>query len=113
MLSSVSTVSEILNLIFEEVERQEEGDDKGFKGWGIQHHPLGFSEKKFKAIADLQRATTDQHALDGNLTWADIFAEEFYEALAEEDVDKAKVELVQVAAVAVSILRDIEDGGAR
>jgi len=44
----------------------------------------------------------------GTLTWRDILLEEIFEALAEEDPEKLRAELIQVAAVAVAQVEAID-----
>jgi hypothetical protein len=53
-------------------------------------------------LADHYRKITDDNFAAGRGTWADILTEEFYEAMAEENPRKLKLELIQVAAVAVA-----------
>ena len=44
----------------------------------------------------------------GEGTWADILREEYFEALAETDPARLRVELIQVAAVAVAWVEAID-----
>lgn len=44
-------------------------------------------------------------------TWRDILLEEMFEAMAEEDLQKLRTELIQVAAVAVAWVEDIDSRG--
>lgn len=53
------------------------------------------------ALASMATEVTDVAAAQGNVTWADILLEEVFEALAEDDSERLRVELIQVAAVAV------------
>lgn len=76
--------------------------------WGVQHHPLGTGLPGGKEAADFARAVCDAHAKAGTVTWLDILNEEVREAFAEEDHADARVELIQVAAVALSIVADID-----
>jgi hypothetical protein len=66
--------------------------------WGEQNHPDG-THLRWSNLRDTTRSLTDQHAADGDVTWLDIALEEVYEAAAEEDTSKLRVELVQAAAV--------------
>lgn len=88
---------------------------------GPQNHlPLGFGEPQgsllydldeianvevISYLQDLSNADLERYAKylcdDGNPTWAKITFEEFAEALAAADIDEARAELVQVAAMAV------------
>lgn len=76
--------------------------------WGVQHHPIGNSSEEFKKLADAARRATDAAAANGTLTWYEIQREEYYEAFAEDNLAAMVIELIQVAAVAGSIVRDIE-----
>jgi hypothetical protein len=75
--------------------------------WGYQHWPNGTGSEDDHRHADLYRAACDTSDAAGSTTWRQILVEEVFEAFAEEDDDKLAAELVQVAAVAVSWLRDI------
>ena len=77
--------------------------------WGKQHHPDG-THYSFKSDADNARMQCTYAALSGYLTWGHILAEEFYEAMAEEEWAPLRAELVQVAAVCMAW---IEDGDSR
>jgi uncharacterized coiled-coil protein SlyX len=73
--------------------------------WGsARQHPNGTGPRfNFDAgLADHYKKVTDENFAAGRGTWADILTEEFYEAMAEENPRKLKVELIQVAAVAVA-----------
>jgi hypothetical protein len=76
--------------------------------WGLQERPNGTDADLWKP-RELEVKEQYEFALkhDG-LTWVHILREEVYEAFAEEDVEKLKVELVQVMAVAASWLQDLE-----
>lgn len=76
--------------------------------WGPQHHPDGTARPRDLAAADVQRQATDDAAATGALTWRDILSEEVAEAFAEADPDELRAELVQVAAVAVAWVEDID-----
>jgi hypothetical protein len=78
------------------------------KKWGIQTHPDGTSEVFYAELANEAKRLCDQASSGGVLTWADILREEVYEALAEEHPENLRAELVQVAAVAVAWVEDID-----
>ena len=59
-------------------------------------------------LASLLRAECKRAARAGTLTWLDVLAEEFAEATAEADFAKLRTELIQVAAVAVRWVEDID-----
>lgn len=88
--------------------------------WGEQHHPdvIGPGEAvtaAYKGMADAYRVINDGATqVPGATNWANILLEEVYEALAEAGADPAtlRAELVQVAAVAVAWIEDIDSRGA-
>jgi len=75
--------------------------------WGVQTRPTG-ANAAFSRARDLAQKRTDARMKDGTATWHDILFEEFLEAVAEEDAAKMRVELIQLAAVAVSAVEDID-----
>lgn len=86
--------------------------------WGPQHRNLGFGLKTYKTRADKAKAKCDAAEkdskslnVDDKAPWSHILEEEFWEALAEAAPDYAAMrkELIQVAAVAVAIIEDIEE----
>lgn len=91
-------------------------DDK----WGEQNHPNGtgpmylfwpaVASKSFTygPLAEKAKQSTDNAATHGGLNYADIFVEEVFEALAEEDPQKLRAELIQCAAVAVAWVEKID-----
>lgn len=96
----------VLAAVGDERERQ-------FTKWGPQHHPDG-TEDTFRSrkLRDDARAYCDQLAVVGRVTWSSILLEETFEAMAEVDVTKLREELVQVAAVAVAWVEDLDSRGA-
>lgn len=79
--------------------------------WGVQNLPMGTGpntapllpvvnihagvlEKIFRTYADVR-------AQEGTLTFADVLLEEVFEALAADNLEDVREELVQVAALAV------------
>lgn len=79
-----------------------------FVKWGPQHHPDGTGGSGAAFQRDLARNTCDRAAAEGRVTWALILHEEFMEAMAEADIAMLRKELVQVAAVAVAWVEDID-----
>ncbi len=67
--------------------------------WGEQNHDNGTSPDTYAGALHQARLDADDIP---NLTWAKILAEEFYEAMSEQDPKQLQEELIQVAAVAVS-----------
>lgn len=76
------------------VERRRQDDT-----WGVVDHPLGTGSAPFKALADVYRRACGKAADRGELTWAHIALEEFFEALAEDDPAKFAAEAIQTIAV--------------
>jgi hypothetical protein len=77
--------------------------------WGEQHHKDVSHDSNRAAFAAL--AKTYQHINDTNLAhpdWSNILLEEVYEALAEQETASMRQELVQVAAVAVAWIEDLD-----
>lgn len=73
--------------------------------WGDQPLDLGFGTEQFKYLARLHREACNAA---NPVTHQHVLLEEVYEALAEEDPAKARDELVQVGAVVVKIIEDID-----
>jgi hypothetical protein len=79
--------------------------------WGEQNHPDGTGGNA--VTADLARLVCQQSAAAGQLTWRQVLDEEVQEAFAEADPGRLRVELVQVAAVAVAWIESIDRRGGR
>lgn len=75
--------------------------------FGRQSHPDGTSVYN-KSLAERVRAACDEATRDGSLTWRHILAEEYFEAVSEKSLRQLRAELVQVAAVAVAWIEDID-----
>jgi hypothetical protein len=83
--------------------------------WGEQNHPdgtgpaIGPDGEDWRAdIADQARITCDREHRAGRGTWAQLLEEEHCEALAENDPQALRRELIQVAAVAVAWVEAID-----
>lgn len=85
--------------------------------WGHQKHP---DVGGIPAAADAKRALYDEmawrhkrdndlNAKAGTVGWDGILLEEVYEALAESERDALRAELVQVAAVCVAWVEDLDN----
>jgi hypothetical protein len=80
--------------------------------WGLQSHPDGTAENIVsRATSDNSRKRCDQAAEGGTVTWRHILTEEVDEAYAESDPVKLRKELIQVAAVALAWVEDIDRRG--
>lgn len=90
--------------------------------WGESSHPNGTGPDTVPLYRACHILNDDSDAVElqkefkhrtgymlahGKLTWTDILLEEVFEALSEDDEDKLKEELVQIAAVCVSWVKDI------
>ncbi len=71
-------------------------------------HLLNGTSVVRRYAADEARANCDAAAVQGVLTWRHILHEEFLEAVAEENPTALREELIQVAAVAVRWIEDID-----
>jgi hypothetical protein len=85
--------------------------------WGEQNHPDGtgpgvkWMSANGSDAADLTvqlRGRCQRRFAAGDGTWLDILLEELAEALAEDEPEKLRTELVQVAAVAVAWVEAID-----
>lgn len=97
--------------VLREVEAERVQQDRK---WGQQDHPdvrprVGLDTRYGYGIhANHWKAENDLRARDKSLAWDGILLEEVYEALAEEDPDQLRAELVQVAAVATAWVECID-----
>jgi hypothetical protein len=93
--------------IFAEIHAERERQDAK---WGEQNHPImEDDEAKFsKFIAPKVKEICDMAAELGENTWFKILREEFFEAFAEDTAEGQRYELVQVAAVVVSMIECID-----
>ena len=76
--------------------------------WGDQPLELGFGGAEFRRLADQFRRECDEANEHGGVTHRHVLLEETYEALAEADYQKARDELIQVGAVVVKVIEDID-----
>jgi hypothetical protein len=77
-----------------------------FDQWGEQNHPLSYGDEFRIAYANAEmvyKAMNTARVETNTLTWDGILLEEVYEALGTTDVQQMRAELIQVAAVAVSM----------
>ncbi|HEX7993607.1 MAG TPA: hypothetical protein VF506_06760 [Streptosporangiaceae bacterium] len=76
--------------------------------WGEQNHRDGTGGPTLRRWAEQDRAICQEAFRKGVGTWRHILVEEVSEALAEDDPAKLRVELIQVAAVAVAWIEAID-----
>lgn len=67
------------------------------------------SNNSAKTLATVLRDRTNDRSEDGLLTWRDMLLEELAEAFAESDPAKLRAELLQVAAMAVRWIGDLDN----
>jgi hypothetical protein len=90
--------------------------------WGIQHHhdgtgpdtiltdlPVLQEAARMDHLAAWAKTATDTAAAAGDLCWLAILLEEVFEAAEESDPRALVIELIQVAAVAVSWAVDVQN----
>lgn len=87
------------------------GADVWWRGSGsiprLQRHGMRLGDLAEWAKARTKAASQNEGG-DGSITFEHILTEEVFEAFAEDDPAKARVELIQVAAVAVQIVEAID-----
>lgn len=77
------------------------------KKWGVRGLPDGTDS--FNIIdANEYRLQCQREFANGEGSWLDVLLEEVYEASAETAPEKLRTELVQVAAVAIAWIEDID-----
>lgn len=76
--------------------------------FGRQDMPYGFGSERDQLAAKTYRAVADIRAENDTLTHRNVLVEEVFEAFAETDPEKMRAELIQVAAVAVKIVEQID-----
>lgn len=100
-----SYATQVLGIILEEVEQE---CQRQVSIWGIQRLPDGTGGTAARQIADQVRRRCQQAAAAGQVTWKHILSEEIAEAYAEVDDERLREELIQVAAVCASWVRDLD-----
>jgi hypothetical protein len=98
--------------IFDEIDQERIRQD--YK-WGEQNHAIKpdgsvgrYTEEWFKQTAAKAKEECDDGQWRGTLTWFEILREEFCEVFAESEAAAQRAELVQLAAVAVSMIECID-----
>lgn len=76
--------------------------------WGEQNHPNGTGERSDEIKANNAKQWCEAARRKGMLTWKYILYEEVMEAFAESSPSELRKELVQVAAVALSWIDNID-----
>lgn len=86
--------------------------------WGVQDHPDGTGPNECAMVGamfvtneyrrELARYRCDRMSEEGRGTWEHILTEEWAEVIAEDDTEKLRSELIQLAAVAVAWVQAID-----
>lgn len=100
------------SILYEILEERKNQHDK----WGEQNHPLIYGDQKnvnrimwmYKKLAQSQKYANDHKKIDEPISWLEIIYEEFCEIFAELDPEKQRAELVQMVAVGVQIIENID-----
>jgi hypothetical protein len=93
------------NAVLAEIVAERARQDRTF---GEQNHRDGTGLPVYQHSANRYRHQAQRAATWGHLAWRDVLQEEVYEALAEPEPAALRVELVQVAAVAVAWIEAID-----
>lgn len=94
-----------LAVALEDVARERRRQDEAYPNENLSD---GTSRGEWRSMADHARETCNVFTDAGMLTWLHILQEEVFEAFAEEDPAELRKELIQVAAVAVAWVEDID-----
>lgn len=121
-MTTVADAEEIAVEVLAERDRQDRkwGEQNHIDGTGPQSMPLllVYSDGDVRdddpaaRLSSLFQAETDEAARVDAVAWIDILLEEVFEASAEEDFEKLRAELIQVAAVAQQWVQAIDRRGA-
>jgi hypothetical protein len=100
------------SVLYEILEERKNQHDK----WGEQNHPIIYGDQKnidrinrlYFDKAEAQKYSNNKPDLDHPISWLEIIAEEFCEIFAESDFKKQRAELVQMVAVGVQMIENID-----
>lgn len=95
--------------IFDEIYRERESQ---VEQWGDQPLPLGFGGHQYRVLSDQYRRERDEASASGELTHRHILLDKFFDAVSEYRPQQARDELIQLAAVAVKVIQDIDRAAA-
>lgn len=76
--------------------------------YGQQSLPDGTGNPCYAETARLCQTVNAALEIRDAITWLDVLKEEYYEAMAESDPVRLRAELVQIAAVSVAWIEDID-----
>lgn len=96
--------SHTLSVLYDVLDERKRQDEK----WGrIRDHPDG-THHILKPYANTARMHCKSEFAAGRGTWRNLLEEEFHGACAEDDQQRLRAELIQVAAVAVAWIEAID-----
>jgi hypothetical protein len=101
LAKEITVNTDLLKELAEERDRQDER-------FPAQHLPDGTSNDLWGGDEVAAKAVVNNRARHGGLTWQMVLYEEVCEAFAEEDRNALRGELVQVAAVALRWIEDLD-----
>lgn len=91
--------------IFVELNAERERQDAK---WGEQNWEDGTGHTHYRRQAEACKRICEIKFQQKTGTWLDILNEEFYEAMAESNVNELRAELIQVAAVCINWIEAID-----
>jgi glutamate synthase domain-containing protein 1 len=93
--------------IFNEIFIERNSQDKK---WGEQNHPmiLANNHEHYRGMAIITKTINELANVANEKSWDNIIFEEMYEAFSEKDPKLQRAEMVQVAAVAVAIIENLD-----
>lgn len=96
---------------FRDVHRERDRQDAKFPNQVLPSGTGGsWAQAMYGHLLGIMRDINDRHSETHEATWESVLAEEVFEALVEEDPTKLRAELVQVAAVAIRWIENIDGG---
>lgn len=98
--------------ILDEVQQQL---DRQLDKWGVQSHPDGTADNILnRAYSRGGQEQCEEARSRGQMTWMHVLTEEVLEAHAEDPgTDNLRIELIQVAAVAIAWVENLDRRGIR
>ena len=79
--------------------------------WGEQNLPIKNPWYEYEELANEAKSICETCLEDGSISWHEILQEEVAEVFAEDDPKKQAEELIQVAAVCVSMIEFLKRSG--
>ena len=95
-----------------EIQAERDRAEAKFPNQHIPNFPERMDFEHARAERDQAQELTDRCHEKGVVTWWHVLREEVYEAFAESDPAKLRAELIQVGAMVVRWIEDLDRGGA-